>query len=74
MLEIPSGNSANVAVSNFDDAMDSIANNAEARVRGVFNAVADGGSEKALNDNLTWAIAQKAQHWFYSAFERESSS
>ena len=51
--------SANVAASTFDGALGSIANNAEAGVRGMFNAVIDGGSEKALNDNLTWAIAHK---------------
>ena len=59
--------SSNVPGDGFESAMYSIANNAEARVKGIFNSVTDGSSDKALHDNLTWAMAQKlnvgsAQH------------
>ena len=45
-------NTSHVPGDGFDSALHSIANNADARVKGIFSSVTDGRSEKALQDNL----------------------
>ena len=43
----------------FGQAMTSIAGNAGSRSQGIFNSVWEDGSDKVVNEQLTWALAQK---------------
>ena len=43
----------------FGQAMTSIACNAGSRARGIFNSANDEGTDKEVNEQLTWALAQK---------------